>query len=97
MVLTRNNSSRVFSEPEKQVCRFTMASRSKSFIFLHVVEEEQRGCMVHQWVTQGTNGLIDNARRPERASMMRPTINEESTVYGKKICFADIASLFVHT
>jgi hypothetical protein len=35
-----------------------MASRSKSFIFLHVDEEEQHveisdGYMVHQWVTQG--------------------------------------------
>ena len=60
-----------------------MASRSKSFIFLHVDEEEQHmeisdGYMVHQWVTQGTNESIDNARRPGRGSMMRPTINEES-------------------
>jgi hypothetical protein len=31
--------------------------------------------MVHQWVTKGS---IDNARRPGRGSMMRPTINEES-------------------
>jgi hypothetical protein len=56
IVLTRNNSSWVFSEPEKQVCRFAMASRvvsrSKSLIFLHVVEEEQCGVM-DIWCTSG--------------------------------------------
>ena len=36
------------------------------------------GYMVHQWVTQGTKGSMDNARRPGCGSMMRPTINEES-------------------
>jgi hypothetical protein len=40
--------------------------------------------MVHQWVTQGTKGSIDNARRPERGRMMRPTINEESDCLRKK-------------
>ena len=40
--------------------------------------------MVHQWVTQGTNGSIDNAWRPGRGSMMRPTINEESDCLRKK-------------
>jgi hypothetical protein len=34
--------------------------------------------MVHQWVTPGTKGSIDNAQWPGRGSMMRPTINEES-------------------
>ena len=42
------------------------------------------GYMVHQWVTQGTKGSIDNARRPERGRMMRPTINEESDCLRKK-------------
>ena len=41
--------------------------------------------MVHQCVTQGTKGSIDNARRPGRGSMMRPTINEESDCLRKKI------------
>ena len=40
--------------------------------------------MVHQWVTQGTKGSIDNTRRPGRGSMMRPTINEESDCLRKK-------------
>jgi hypothetical protein len=40
--------------------------------------------MVHQWVTQGTKRSIDNARRPGRGSMMRPTINEESDCLRKK-------------
>ena len=44
--------------------------------------------MVHQWVTQGTKGSIDNTRRPGRGSMMRPTINEESDCLRKKICGA---------
>ena len=36
--------------------------------------------MVYQWVTQATRtkGSINNARRPRRGTMMRPTINEES-------------------
>ena len=34
--------------------------------------------MVYQWVTQCRKGSIDNAWRPGRGSMMRPTINEES-------------------
>ena len=38
--------------------------------------------MVHQWVTKGS---IDNARRPGRGSMMRPTINEESEMEMKII------------
>jgi hypothetical protein len=39
--------------------------------------------MVHQWVTKGS---IDNARRPGRGSMMRPTINEESdSLRGKNL------------
>jgi hypothetical protein len=72
-----------------------MASRSKSFIFLHVDEEEQHveisdGYMVHQWVTQGTKESIDNARRPGRGSMMRPTINEESDCLRENICVADV-------
>ena len=33
---------------------------------------------MHQWVTQGTKGSINNAQRPGRGSMMLPTINEES-------------------
>jgi hypothetical protein len=37
--------------------------------------------MVHQWVTKGS---IDNARRPGRGSMMRPTINKESDCLRKK-------------
>ena len=41
--------------------------------------------MVHQWVTQGTKRSINNARRPGRGSMMRPTINEESDCLRKKI------------
>ena len=55
-----------------------MASRSKSFIFLHVVEEEQRGVM-DIWCTSGlrrdpsiTRGGLDASQS------MRPTINEES-------------------
>jgi hypothetical protein len=86
IVLTRNNSSWGFSEPEKQVCRFTMASRSKSFIFLHVVEEEQRGVM-DIWCTNGlrrdssiTRGGLDVDQWCVRLSMRSPT------VYGKKIC-----------
>jgi hypothetical protein len=42
--------------------------------------------MVHQWVTQGMKRSIDNAQRPGRGSMMRPTINEESDCLRKKIC-----------
>jgi hypothetical protein len=42
------------------------------------------GYMVHQWVTRGTKGSIDNAQRPGRGSMMRPTINEESDCLRKK-------------
>jgi hypothetical protein len=34
----------------KKVCGFTMTSRSKSFIFLHMVEEEQRG-VIDIWCT----------------------------------------------
>ena len=86
IVLTRNNSSWVFSEPEKQVCRFTMASRSKTFIFLHVVEEEQREVM-DIWCTNGlrrdpsiTRGGLAVDHWCVRLSMRRPT------VYGKKIC-----------
>jgi hypothetical protein len=37
--------------------------------------------MVHQWVTKGS---INNARRPGRGSVMRPTINEESDCLRKK-------------
>jgi hypothetical protein len=37
--------------------------------------------MVHQWVTKRP---IDNARRPGRGSMMRPTINEETDCLRKK-------------
>jgi hypothetical protein len=37
--------------------------------------------MVHQWVTKRS---INNARRPGRGSMMRPTINEESDCLRKK-------------
>jgi hypothetical protein len=73
-----------------------MASRSKSSIFLHVVEEEQRGVMVIYSVPVGYAGyegikLIDNARRPGRGSMMCPTINEESNCLRKKLlfCFGD--------
>ena len=40
--------------------------------------------MVHQWVTQGTKGSIDNTRRPGRGSMMRPTMNVESDCLRKK-------------
>jgi hypothetical protein len=40
--------------------------------------------MVHQWVTRGTKGSIDNAQRPGRGSMMRPTINEEFDCRRKK-------------
>jgi hypothetical protein len=40
--------------------------------------------MVHQWVTKGTKGSIDNTWRPGRGSMMRPTINEESDCLRKK-------------
>jgi hypothetical protein len=40
--------------------------------------------MVHQWVTQGMKRSIDNAQRPGRGSMMRPTINEESDCLRKK-------------
>jgi hypothetical protein len=40
--------------------------------------------MVHQWVTQGTKGPIDNTQRPGRGSMMRPTINEESDCLREK-------------
>jgi hypothetical protein len=86
IVLTRNNSSWGFSEPEKQVCRFTMASRSKSFIFLHVAEEEERGVM-DIWCTNGlrrdssiTRGGLDVDQWCVRLSM------RSSTVYGKKIC-----------
>ena len=39
-------------KPEKQVCRFAMLSRSKSSIFLHVVEDEQCGVM-DKWCTSG--------------------------------------------
>ena len=60
-----------------------MASRSKSFIKSFTWSKKNNveisdGCMVHQWVTQGTKGSIDNARRPGRGLMMRPTISEES-------------------
>jgi hypothetical protein len=89
LYLTRNNSSWVFSEPEKQVCRFTMASRSKSFIFLHVVEDEQREVM-DIWCTSGlrrvrrdlsiTRGGLDADQWWVRLSMRSPT------VYGKNIC-----------
>ena len=37
--------------------------------------------MMHQWVAKGS---IDNARRPGRESIMRPTINEESDCLRKK-------------
>ena len=40
--------------------------------------------MLHQWVTQGMKRSIDNAQRPGRGSMMRPTINEESDCPRKK-------------
>jgi hypothetical protein len=91
-VLTRNNSSWVFSEPEKQVCRYTMASRRKLFIFLHVVKEEQRG-VIDIWCTSGlrrvrrdpsiTRGGLDADQWCVRLSMRSPT------VYGKKICAAE--------
>ena len=56
-----------------------------------MVEEEQRGVMdiyagVVVGYTQGTKESIDNARRPGRGSMTRPTINEESDCLRKKIC-----------
>ena len=42
--------------------------------------------MVYQWVMQGTKGSIDNARRPGRGSVMRPTISEESDcLWGKNL------------
>jgi hypothetical protein len=66
-----------FRNQKKQVCRFTMESRSKSFIFPHVVEEEQRGVM-DIWCTRGlrrdpsiTSGGLDASQS------MRPTINED--------------------
>jgi hypothetical protein len=40
--------------------------------------------MVQEWVTQGMKKSIDNAQRPGRGSMMRPTINEESDCLRKK-------------
>ena len=40
--------------------------------------------MVQEWVTQGMKRSIDNAQRPGRGSMMRPTINEESDCLRKK-------------
>ena len=43
------------------------------------------GYMVQEWVTQGMKRSIDNAQRPGRGSMMRPTINEESDCLRKKI------------
>jgi hypothetical protein len=61
-----------------------MASRSKSSIFLHVVEEEQCGMMDIRLVTQGTKKCIENARRPGTGSMMRLIINEESDFLRKK-------------
>ena len=67
----------------------TMASRSKSIIFLHVVEDEQRGVM-DIWCTNGlrrvrgdpsiTRGGLDADQWCVRISMRSPT------VYGKKIC-----------
>ena len=45
-------------------------------------------CTSGHWVTQGTKESIDNARRPGRGSMMRPTINEESDCLRKKFCRA---------
>jgi hypothetical protein len=78
-----------------------MVLRSKSSIFLPVVEEEQRAVMViyivYQWVTQGTKGSIDNMQRPGRGSMMRPTINEESDCLRKKVlvcCFASAIAYY---
>ena len=56
-----------------------------------MVEEEQRawrhGVMVIYSVPVGYTGYegsIDNARRPGRRSMIRPTINEESDCLRKK-------------
>jgi hypothetical protein len=73
-----------FRNQKKQICRFTMESRSKSFIFPHLVEEEQRGVM-DIWCTSGlrrdpsiTSGGLDASQS------MRPTINEESDCLRKK-------------
>jgi hypothetical protein len=89
IVLTRNNSSWVFSEPEKQVCRFTMASRSKSFNILHVVEKEQRGVM-DIWCTSGlrrvrrnpsiTRGGLNADEWCVRLSMRSPTVYTEKNL-----------------
>jgi hypothetical protein len=46
--------------------------------------------MVYQWVMQGTNGSIDNARRPGRGSMIGSTINEESDCLRENICSAPL-------
>jgi hypothetical protein len=99
-VLTRNNSSWVFSEPEKEVWRYTIASRRKSFIFLHVVKEEQRGVM-DIWCTSGlrrvrrdpsiTRGGLDADQWCVRLSMRSPT------VYGKKICRGDCSKITYRT
>jgi hypothetical protein len=86
LFLTRNNSFWVFSEPEKQVCRFTMVSRSISFIFLHVVEE-QRGVM-DIWCTSGLHRLRREpsiTRRGLDADQWCVLLSMRSqTVYGKK-------------
>jgi hypothetical protein len=73
-----------FRNLKKQVCRFTMESRSKSFIFPHVVEEEQRGVMAI-WCTSGLRRDPSITRGDLDASQsMRLTINEESDCLLKK-------------
>jgi hypothetical protein len=83
------NSSWVFSEPKKEVCRFAMASQSKSSNFLHVVEEEQCGEM-DIWCTSGlrsvrrhrsiTRGDLDADQWCVRLSMSRRLKTEKNCV-----------------
>jgi hypothetical protein len=73
-----------FRNQKKQICRFTIESRSKSFIFPHVVEEEQRGVM-DIWCTSGLRRDPSITRGDLDASQsMRLTINEESDCLLKK-------------
>jgi hypothetical protein len=92
IVLIRNNSYWVFSEPEKQVFRFAMTSRSKSFTW-------SKKNNVKWWIYGAPVGYTGLRRDPSitrggldadqwcvRLSMRSPT------VYGKKICGAATAS-----
>jgi hypothetical protein len=76
IVLTRNNSFEYFRNQKNKFVDSLWhreANRPSFYMWSKKNNVKWGLYIVYQWVTQDTKGSIDNARRPGRGSMMRPT------------------------